>query len=65
LICVVSSVDVLLYTVFFRDLLLSTVLHVDVSTWGTMHQTIFLIIALGSQAILNHYYIDITTKLTD
>ena len=65
LICVVSSVDVLLYTVFFRDLLLSTVLGVDVSTWGTMHQTIFLVIALGSQAILNHYYIDITTKLTD
>jgi len=65
LICVVSSVDVLLYTVFFRDLLLSTVLHVDVSTWGTTHQTIFLIIALGTQAILNHYYIDITTKLTD
>lgn len=65
LICVVSSVDVLLYTVFFKDLLLATVLGVDVSAWGTTQQTIFLIIALGSQALLNHYYIDITTKLTD
>lgn len=65
LICVVSSVDVLLYTVFFKDLLLGTALGVDVSGWGTTQQTIFLIIALGSQAILNHYYIDITTKLTD
>jgi amino acid transporter len=65
LVCVVSSVDVLLYTVFFKDLLLATVLGVDVSAWGTTHQTIFLVIALGSQAILNHYYIDITTKLTD
>ena len=65
LVCVVSSVDVLLYTVFFKDLLLATVLGVDVSGWGTVHQTIFLVIALGSQALLNHYYIDITTKLTD
>ncbi len=65
LICVVSSVDVLLYTVFFKDLLLATVLGVDVSGWGTTQQTIFLVIALGSQAILNHYFINITTKLTD
>lgn len=65
LICVVSSVDVLLYTVFFKDLLLATVLGVDVSGWGAMQQTVFLIVALGSQALLNHYYIDITTKLTD
>ncbi|MBK8615954.1 MAG: amino acid permease [Anaerolineales bacterium] len=65
LICVVSSVDVLLYTVFFKDLLLATVLGVDVSGWGATQQTIFLVIALGSQAILNHYFINITTKLTD
>lgn len=65
LICVVSSVDVLLYTVFFKDLLLATVLGVDVSAWGATQQTIFLVIALSSQALLNHYYIDITTKLTD
>ncbi|NWF64583.1 MAG: amino acid permease [Chloroflexi bacterium] len=65
LICVVSSVDVLLYTVFFKDLLLATVLGVDVSAWGATQQTIFLVFALGTQALLNHYYIDITTKLTD
>lgn len=65
LICVVSSVDVLLYTVFFKDLLLATVLGVDVSGWGATQQTIFLVIALSSQALLNHYFIDITTKLTD
>jgi amino acid transporter len=55
----------LLYTVFFKDLLLATVLGVDVSGWGATQQTIFLIFALGSQALLNHYFIDITTKLTD
>jgi len=65
LICVVSSVDVLLYSVFFKDLLLGTVLGVDVSTFGYWHQFIFMAVVLSSQAILNHYYIDITTKLTD
>ena len=65
LICVVSSVDVLLYTVFFKDLLLGTALGMDVSGFGTWHQIIFLVVVLSSQAILNHYYIDITTKLTD
>jgi len=65
LICVVSSVDVLLYTVFFKDLFLGTALGVDVSNFGLWHQSIFLVIVLSSQAILNHYYIDITTKLTD
>lgn len=65
LICVVSSVDVLLYTVFFKDLLLGTALGVDVSGWGTTQQTIFLVIALSSQAVLNHYFINVTTKLTD
>jgi len=65
LICVVSSVDVLLYTVFFKDLLLGTALGVDVSGFGVWHQIVFLIFALGTQAILNHYYINITTKLTD
>jgi amino acid transporter len=65
LICVVSSVDVLLYTVFFKDLLLGTALGIDVSGFGPWHQSAFLIVVLSSQAILNHYYINITTKLTD
>ncbi len=65
LVCVVSSVDVLLYSVFFKDLLLGTVLGVDVSTFGYWHQFIFVALALATQALLNHYGIDITTKLTD
>ncbi len=65
LICVVASVDVLLYTVFFKDLFLGTALGVDVSKFGPWHQSIFLAIVMISQAVLNHYYIDITTKLTD
>jgi len=65
LICVVSSVDVLLYTVFFKDLLLGAELGVDVSTFGYWHQFIFVTVILISQAALNHYGIGITTKLTD
>ncbi len=65
LICVVSSVDVLLYTVFFKDLLLGAELGMDVSTFGYWHQFFFVLIVLASQAALNHYGIGITTKLTD
>src|SRR6266498_5073197 len=65
LICVVSSVDVLLYSVFFKDILLTTVLKVDTSTFGYWHQFIFLAIVLTTQALLNHYGIELTTKLTD
>jgi amino acid transporter len=65
LICVVSSVDVLLYQVFFRDLFLGTALGVDVSTFGYWHQFIFVAVVMISQAALNHYGIELTTKLTD
>src|SRR5215210_6032977 len=65
LIFVVSSVDVALYQVFFRDLLLGTVLGVDVSTFGALHQAAFVTVALVSQALLNHYGIKLTTRLTD
>lgn len=65
LICVVSSVDVLLYSVFFKDLLLGTVLEVDVSTFGYWHQFFFMVLVLGTQSLLNHYGIELTTKLTD
>jgi amino acid transporter len=65
LICVVSSVDVLLYTVFFKDLLLGTVMGVDVSTFGYWHQFGFMVFVLATQSLLNHYGIEITTKLTD
>lgn len=65
LVCVVSSVDVLLYTVFFKDLLLAAELGIDVSSFGIYHQLGFVAIVLISQAALNHYGIDVTTKLTD
>ena len=65
LICVVSSVDVLLYTVFFKDLFLGTALGVDVSGFGFWHQFIIVGIIMATQALLNHYGIDLTTKLTD
>jgi amino acid transporter len=58
-------VDVLLYSVFFKDLLLGTVLEVDVSTFGYWHQFFFMVLVLGTQSLLNHYGIELTTKLTD
>lgn len=65
LICVVSSVDVLLYSVFFKDILMTVVLKVDTSSWGYWHQLIFVGIVLASQALFNHYGIRLTTRLTD
>src|SRR5215510_7731086 len=65
LICVVSSVDVLLYSIFFKGILLTDTLKVDTSTWGYWHQFIFVAIVLITQALLNHYGISLTTKVTD
>ena len=76
LICVVSSVDVLLYSVFFKGLLMQTVLGGGefLNNWTLqitptfvidMWQMVFLIVVLGAQSLLNHYGIELTTKLTD
>lgn len=65
LVFVVSSVDVYLYLVFFKGLLLETVLQYDTSAFTIMHQHIFVAIVLITQALLNHYGIGLTTKLTD
>ena len=65
LIAVVSSVDVLLYAVFFKGILLTDTLGVDTSAWGYWHQFIFVAVVLITQALLNHYGIEITTKVTD
>jgi amino acid transporter len=65
LLFVVSSVDVAVYQVFFRDLLLGTTFGVDVSGFGFREQTIALIVILTSQALLNHYGIKVTTLITD
>ncbi len=67
LVFVVSSVDVGLYQVFFRDLLLGTVLKMDTSAMGngSLTQHVFVALALISQALFNHYGIKLTTALTD
>jgi len=70
LLFVVSSVDVFLYQVFFKGLLVDTVLGgtflgMDSSTWNINTQHIFVIIVLATQALFNHYGINVTTKLTD
>jgi amino acid transporter len=70
LLFVVASVDVFLYQVFFKGLLVDTVLQgnflgMDASTWNINTQHIFVIIALVTQGLLNHYGINITTKVTD
>ena len=65
LICVVSSVDVLLYAVFFKGILLTDTLGMDTSTFGYWHQFIFVAVVLITQSLLNHYGIELTTKVTD
>ena len=76
LIAVVSSVDVLLYAVFFKGLFMQTAIGGGefLNNWTLqlsetfvidMWQMVFLIVVLSSQALLNHYGIDLTTKLTD
>ena len=65
LICVVSSVDVLLYAVFFKGILLTDTLGMDTSSFGYWHQFIFVAVVMITQALLNHYGIGITTRLTD
>lgn len=65
LICVVSSVDVLLYSIFFKGILLTDTLKVDTSAWGYWHQFIIVAVVLITQALLNHYGIELTTKVTD
>jgi amino acid transporter len=78
LICVVSSVDVLLYAVFFKGILLDTVLHSPLldtlNSWVLtitptftidMWQLVIVAAVLASQALLNHYGIGLTTRITD
>lgn len=64
LVFVVSSVDVGVY-LLFKDLFLATVLGVDVSSWGPMHQAVGVALLLFSQGLFNHYGIKLTTRLTD
>ena len=65
LVFVVSSVDVYLYVVFFKGLLLETVLKVDTTSYTIWHQHAFVAACLITQALFNHYGIKWTTMLTD
>src|SRR5258706_13211412 len=72
LLFVVSSVDVFLYQVFFKGLLVDTVLGgtifgISDASWQLYdwHQHVFVIVVLISQALFNHYGIKTTTLLTD
>lgn len=69
---VVSSVNMGLF-LLFRDLFLAQVLGMDVTAWtpqgefsqGWWVQTIFVTVVTVIQAIINHYYLRLTTLLTD
>ncbi len=69
---VVSSVNMGLF-LLFRDLFLAEVLGVDTAPWtstgelssGWWMQTIFITVVTVVQAILNHYFLRLTTILTD
>jgi amino acid transporter len=69
---VVSSVNWGLFNLF-RDLFLAQVLGMDVTAWvptgefsgGWWIQTIFIAAVTVVQAVLNHYYLRLTTILTD
>jgi len=64
LLFVVASVDVGVYNLF-KDLFLNGVLGMDVSGFGFAALVGGTAIILLTQALFNHYGIDITTKLTD
>lgn len=72
LLFVVSSVNFGLFNLT-RDLLLAQVLGMDVTNWtpsgefstGWWVQTAFITCVTVAQALLNHYYLRITTILTD
>jgi amino acid transporter len=69
---VVSSVNLGLFNLF-RDLFLAQVVGMDVTAWvpngelsgGWWIQTIFVTVVTIVQAVLNHYYLRITTIITD
>jgi amino acid transporter len=64
LLFVIPAVNVFLYFLT-KDLLLAGWFGMDVSGWGNNHQIIFVIVMTAAQALLNHFGIGLTTKLTD
>jgi amino acid transporter len=64
LIFVVASVNFGVY-LLLKDLVLSGAFGMDTSTWGAWHAAVFVTIFAVTQALFNHFGINITTKLTD
>lgn len=65
LIFVVASVNVGLWAVLIRDLMLVNVFGVDVSGFGVPHQIVAVVLITALQALINHFGIRLTTRLTD
>lgn len=65
LIFVVASVNVGLWVVLIKDLMLVNVFGVDVSGFGLGHQIVAVALITIAQALINHFGIRLTTRLTD
>jgi amino acid transporter len=64
LLFVIPAVNVFLYFIT-KDLFVAGVMGVDVSGWGTWTQISVVVALTAAQALLNHFGIGLTTKLTD
>ncbi|MFN0192284.1 MAG: amino acid permease [Aestuariivirga sp.] len=64
LIFVVASVNFGVY-LLLKDLVLTGVFGMDTSAWGALHASAFITVFAITQALFNHFGIDVTTKLTD
>jgi amino acid transporter len=64
LIFVTAAVNVGTYSLF-ESLVLTKILHIDISNWGYWHQLIAVALIAVSQGLFNHFGIKPTSKLTD
>jgi len=64
LIFVVASVNFGVWDPFFKTLI-APLFGIDPASLGWIHQTVFLSVITLSQALLNHRFPNLTTKLTD
>lgn len=64
LILVTAAVNFGVYDPFFKTLV-APMLGFDTSHWGAAHQFGFLAVVTSSQALLNHRFVKLTTRLVD
>jgi len=64
LILVTAAVNFGVYDPFFKTLV-APMLGFDTSHWGAAHQFGFLTVVTSSQALLNHRFVKLTTRLVD